>query len=291
MIFGLTLLALSAPPMPNLPGKVPTELRQVAPNHCETCWEPTAMPPEKSRAVVLVHGLYVHLLRPSRAAHPWIRDWQEPKGELVKTLAKDSDVFAFSYAQTMPVEDVAESAGLRDAVANLRKAGYKEIVLVGHSAGGLVVSQFVERHPDSGVTKVIAVATPFAGVKLASLKVGCPKVQASFIHSLSPEARAKANLPPPRKDVQIACVVCKLKHVESDGLVPIRSQWPEELRKAGVPVVLANSSHFEVKRSPDAAKLIAELVREKLTRWTPTETERARKILFGAAQREKGGKN
>jgi hypothetical protein len=281
MIFSLTLLALSAPPAPVPAGPVPTELRQVAPDHCEKCWEPTGHPPEKARAVVLVHGLFLHVLRPARAAQPWIRDWQEPKGELVKALAKDSDVFAFGYAQTAPVEEVAESAGLRDAVAKLRKAGYAEVVLVGHSAGGLVVTQFVERHPDAGVTKVIAVATPFGGVGLANMKVGYPKVQAPFVHSLSPEARAKANPRPPGKDVQIACVVCKLKHAESDGLVPVRSQWTEELRKAGVPVVLANASHFGVKHSPDAAKVIAALAREKLTRWSPEETEKARKILFG----------
>lgn len=283
MFVSLTLLALAAPPAspPVSTGPLPTELRQVAPDRCEKCWEPTGKPPEKPRAVVLVHGLFLHVFRPARAAQPWIRDWQEPKSELVKALAKDSDVFAFSYAQTVPVEDVADSAGLRGAVAKLRKAGYAEVVLVGHSAGGLVVCQFVEHHPDAGVTKVIAVATPFGGVGLANAKVGYPKVQAPFVHSLSPEARAKANPQPPGKDVQIACVVCKLKHAESDGLVPIRSQWTEQLRKAGVPVVLASASHFEVKHSPDAAKVIAELVREKLTRWTPEETEKARKILFG----------
>jgi hypothetical protein len=46
-------------------------------------------------------------------------------------------------------------------------------------------------------------------------------------------------------------------------------------------VVLAHASHFEVKHSPDAAKVIAELVREKLTRWSPEQTEKARRILFG----------
>ena len=97
---------------------------------------PPTTPSEKTRAVVLLPGLFVHPVRPAKASQPWRRDWQEPNSELVKALAPDFDVFAFSYAQTVRVDEVAHRPGLRDAIARLRKAGYKEIVLVGHSAGG-----------------------------------------------------------------------------------------------------------------------------------------------------------
>ncbi len=261
-----------------------TELWQVAPDTSEKPWVAPAAPPDKTRAVVLIHGLFVHPVRTSKASQPWRREWQEPKSELVKALAADADVFAFAYAQTAPVDDVAESHGLRDAVARLRKAGYKEIVLIGHSAGGVIARQFVERYPDAGVTKVVAVAAPFAGVELATFKVGYPKVQAPFVQSLAPEVRIeaiKANKNPLGKGVQIACVVCKLKLVETDGLVSTGSQWPEDLQRFGVPVVLAPVNHFVVMHSTAAVKQIAELAREKLARWSPEEVDKARKVLFG----------
>lgn len=280
MFVSLTLLALAAPA-----GPLPTELWQVAPDRCEKCWEPSTARPEKPRAVVLIPGLHVHPLRPSKAGVPERRPWQEPKSHLVTALAKDSDVFAFGYAQTVPVGDVADSPGLRDAVTKLRKAGYSEVVLVGHSAGGLVARQFAERNPDAGVSKVIAVGSPFAGAEAATFKVGYPKAQAPFVHSLSPEARAKANPQPPGKGVQFACVVCKLKRSETDGLVYVRSQWPDDLQRAGVPAVLVNVSHFDAMHNAEAVKAVAELAREKLTRWSPEETEKARRILFGEMQK------
>ncbi len=261
-----------------------TELWQVAPDTSEKPWVAPAAPGDKTRAVVLIHGLFVHPVRPAKAAQPWRRPWQEPKSELVKALAPDFDVFALGYAQTVPVDEVAGAPGLRDAVVRLRKAGYKEIVLIGHSAGGVIARQFVERYPDAGVTKVIVVAAPFAGVELATFKVGYPKVQAPFVKSLTPDARTeavKANKNSLGKDVEIACVVCKLKLVETDGLVPTRSQWPEELQRCGVPAVFAPVSHFDAMQHPATVKRIAELAREKLTRWSPDEVEKARKVLFG----------
>jgi pimeloyl-ACP methyl ester carboxylesterase len=227
MLFSLVVAATCAAPAPT---EVATELWQVAPDTSGKPWAAPEVPGEKSRAVVLIHGLFVHPIRQEKASRPWKRDWQEPKSELVKALAPDFDVFAFAYAQTVPLEEIAKSSGMRDAVARLRKTGYKEIVLVGHSAGGVIARQFVENCPDAGATKVIAVAAPFAGVELASLKVGYPKAQAPFIQSLSPSARAdaaKANKNSLGKDVPFACVVCKpLEWLETDGLVSSRSQWP-----------------------------------------------------------------
>ena len=281
MTFSFLALAIAFP----TPGVEPaTEMWQVAPDTSEKPWVVPETAPNKMRAVVLIHGLLVHAVRPAKASQPWLRDWQEPKSDLVKALAKDSDVFSFAYAQTAPVGEVSHGAGLHDAVARLRKAGYTEVVLIGHSAGGVVARQFVERFPDAGVTKVIAVAAPFAGVEFATLKFGYPKVQTPFVQSLAPDVRAeavKANKNPLGKDVQIVCVVCKLKLVETDGLVSVASQWPDDLQKFGVPIVLAPVNHFAVMQSGAAVKQIAELAREKLTRWGPESVDKARKVLFG----------
>jgi pimeloyl-ACP methyl ester carboxylesterase len=290
MMFSLVIAATCAAPVPV---EVATELWQVAPDAGGKPWAAPDAPSEKSRAVVLIHGLFVHPIRQEKASRPWKRDWQEPKSELVKTLARDFDVFAFAYAQTVALDEVATSAGMRDAIARLRKAGYKEIVLVGHSAGGVIARQFVENYPDAGATKVLAVAAPFAGVELANVKVGYPKAQAPFIQSLSPSARAdvaKASKNPLSKDVPFACVVCKpLKIVETDFLVSTHSQWPDDLQQCGVRAVHSSANHFTVMKDAAAAKTIAELAREKLARWSPEETEKVRKALFseGVPPREK----
>ena len=40
---------------------------------------------------------------------------------------------------------------------------------------------------------------------------------------------------------------------------------------------------FDAMLNPASAKVIGELAREKLTRWSPEEVEKARKVLFGEA--------
>src|SRR5262249_35973128 len=119
---------------------LPAKLWQVAPDNPAPPWLVT----RKERAVVLVHGLRFHpLRRRTPATRPARHEWQEPRSELVKALAADADIYAFSYAQTVPLDAVAHSAGLREAVGQLRAAGYREIVLIGHSAGGVISRLFV----------------------------------------------------------------------------------------------------------------------------------------------------
>jgi hypothetical protein len=268
------VLAAFACPCVNLP----TEIWQVAPDARQPGW--VNVQRSKDRVVLLLPGLKIHPLRPALAGRPDLHSWEEPNSDLVRTLAKDADVFSFGYAQITPLDAVAQSPGLREAVANIRKLGYKEIVLIGHSAGGVIARLFIESYPDCGVTKVITVAAPHSGSELAHLKGGYHKIQATFIQSLAPEARIEA---PPRKTddrIEMACVICKLKRIDGDGLVNLVSQWPEEFRKLGVPAVLVPGSHFDAMISPVGVKAIAELAREKLVRWSPEEVEQARKVLF-----------
>ncbi len=258
---------------------LPTEIWQVAPDaKARPGWSSTQK--TKDRAVLLLPGLKIHPLRPALATRPDLHSWQEPNSDLVRNLAKDFDVYGFGYAQITALDVVVHSPGLRDAVANIQKAGYKEIVLIGHSAGGVIARLFVESNPDSGVTKAICVAAPHTGSDLAHLKGGYHKVQATFIQSLAPEARIQAA---PRKideNIEMACLVFKLKRIDGDGLVHINSQWPEECRRQGIPAVLVQGSHFEAMIGQAGVKAIGELAREKLARWSPEEVEKARKILF-----------
>jgi len=262
---------------------LPTELWQVAPDaQGRAGWLNT--PRAKDRALVLIPGLKIHPLRPGRCARPERHGWQEPTSDLVRTLAPDFDVFAFGYAQTAPLEAVVHAPGLRDAVGHLKKAGYREIVLVGHSAGGVIARLFAAMYPDAGVTKVITVASPHTGAEAAYIPIGYPRAQAPFIQSLAPNVRTAARVAletKPADAVQMACVVCKLRRLDTDGLVPLASQWPEDCRACGVPAVVVSISHWDAMLNPASAKVISELAREKLTRWSSSEVETARRVLLG----------
>jgi pimeloyl-ACP methyl ester carboxylesterase len=261
---------------------LPTAHWQVAPaQRAKFDGEPVTMKVTKTRAVLLVHGMQLHILRPEKAAGPELHEWVRPKSDMVAALGEDFDVYAFSYAQTLPVDAVASSAGLRTAIAKMKKANYEEIILIGHSAGGVISRQFVERHPDAGVTKVIAVCSPFAGSELANITFGLPKNQSAFSRSLAPRIRLEAPAPmlPPRLD--FACVVCKIPRVSTDSLVNLDSQWPEDLRVQGVPAVLVSVNHFDAMKSPQSIAAVSELAREKLVRWSPELVEKGAAVLFG----------
>lgn len=251
----------------------------------------TKLKPKHDRAVVLVHGLLPRVLHPNRAEKPEAHDWQVKNGRLVKALADDADVFGFSYAQTRCVDEVAYSRGLRDGLAAVKAAGYKEIVLVGHSAGGLVSRRVAEAFPDAGVTKVIAVATPFAGSGWANLPgFTLPKTQVPFIQSLSPDARevcAKMRESKLPADLEVAVVACKVSRRDDDSVVALKSQWPDDLQKLGVPVVLTPCNHFEAMTCEPVAKEVVRLVDGKVKRWSDDDVAKARRVLFGDSRSEK----
>jgi hypothetical protein len=123
----------------------------------------TKLKAKQPRAVVLVHGLLPRVFHPDRAEKPEAHDWQVKDGRLVKALADEADVYGFSYAQTHGVDEVAYSRGLRDGIAAIRAAGYKEVVLVGHSCG---VGKTARVHPaeDAGDVHPVAPARHPRGV-------------------------------------------------------------------------------------------------------------------------------
>jgi len=241
----------------------------------------------KGKAVILVHGLKLQLVHPDKALRTEQHDWQQPDSHMVKELGRDFDVYAFAYAQSAPVDAVASSQGLRDRVAGVVAAGYREVVLIGHSAGGVIARQFVERYPDAGVTKVIQVACPNYGAVLANIGIGVPKPQAGFIKSLAPEPRreiCKACPSPIPKSVEFCTVVCQYGRFKGDSMVDFASQWPEDLQKLGIPAVLVPVSHNNAIKDPVAVKEIAALARGTITRWTDDEVAQARKVFFTPAK-------
>src|SRR5262249_36988219 len=160
MITTATLLLATLATPPATP-PVRTLLARVGPAPAIAQAPRDARSPGQDRAVVLIHGLALHPLSTAKVGQAAFRHWQQPGSALVRPLAEDSDVWSVGYSQTSAVENVA--AAVAALVKKVKAQGYKEVVLVGHSAGGLIARQLVEDHPDAGVTKVVQVCAPNLG--------------------------------------------------------------------------------------------------------------------------------
>jgi pimeloyl-ACP methyl ester carboxylesterase len=236
----------------------------------------------QARAVVLIHGLHLHPFSRDNVTRPLFRDWQDRKSRLVLELVKQADVYGFAYAQDVAIEEVCDGSGLAEHVRWLKEAGYRDIVLVGHSAGALVARQFVEDHPDAGVTKVVQVCPPNGGSSWARLPLA-RRNQFAFLQSLTRPSRQKwLDL---RKDkrvpagVQFVCVV-GAGAGNGDGVVHRTSQWPDDLQEQGIPAVVLDVTHPFAMRGSRAIEKIAELVKADHPRWTKEQVEKARKEVL-----------
>ncbi|HZZ81268.1 MAG TPA: hypothetical protein VFE62_22380 [Gemmataceae bacterium] len=261
---------------------IDTVCEQVAPVHAEGQWMRSA---NRTQAVLVIRGLQVHV-REKHVARAELQTWQKANSPLVKELGKASDVFVFAYGQNAPIDAVVNQSKLCERVKQIRKLGYADVVLVGHSAGGLVARHFVEDHPNVGVTKVVQIATPNGGASLASLGVlTAPKSQKPFLECLTVdnrrkclEERAGKVIP---KNVHFVCLVAKLKvDPGSDGVVSCVHQWSPDLQAQGIPAVCVTGSHAEVVRSAKLAETVARLVGERHDRWPVERVEKAKKEIL-----------
>jgi hypothetical protein len=257
--------------------------KQVAPPHLDGKWE---RKPNQTHAVLLIRGLQVHLFEKD-VPKAELQSWQKPDCPLVKELGKSTDVFVFAYGQNASIETIIEKSKLADSIARIRKLGYTDVTLIGHSAGGLIARHFVEDNPDAGVTKVVQVCAPNGGSSMASLGVlTAPKNQKPFMDCLTVDHRrkcleARADKLIPAK-VQFVCVVAKLENDSvGDGVVKCNCQWTPELQKQGVPVELVMGGHLEIVRDARYAETLARVVRQKQERWPAKRIEKARAEIFG----------
>jgi predicted alpha/beta hydrolase family esterase len=259
---------------------IETQFVQVASAPLQRQWWNAA---QNTRAVVLIHGLFVHPFSKTSVGRAQLHAWQQPNSLLVKHLAQEADVFAFAYAQTVSADDIAECPELEKQVRKLRQDGYREIVLIGHSAGGVIARQFVEDHPDCGVTKVIQVCTPNTGSSWAKWQTVRAN-QIDFLTSLTKPARRRSLSQRADKEIprhiEFACIV-GTGSVVGDGVVSNHSQYPPDLQKQGIPAYPFNSTHWMVLRSHKGVELVARLVREPQPRWDDKQVEAVRRRLIG----------
>jgi hypothetical protein len=235
------------------------------------------------RAVVLIQGLKPHPFNKDNAAKPVLRDWQKPGSPLVRRLVTDADVYAFCYGQTVAVDEIGGHPALWGGTLRLREMGYREVVAVGYSAGGVIARRLVEDYPDAGVTKVVQVCTPNAGSGWAKLNA-VRKNQKPFLESLTKEERRrelKSRLDVTIPDnVEFVCVVGTGAWL-GDGVVSSRSQWTPDLQAQGVPAVTVSTDHLSAVRSSVGDETIADLVRTPQPRWSQTRVAAARKAILG----------
>jgi pimeloyl-ACP methyl ester carboxylesterase len=234
----------------------------------------------RQRAVVLLHGLDLRDDGGSPST-PRFVDWQGSTSPLVKALSRHADVFSISYAQNTAVEEIASFPELREAIAKISSLGYDQLILLGHSAGGLVARHFVEEHPRAGITKVIQVATPNAGTKLAGWAVDLlqvPKEQAIFVQSLSPAHRAvvlksRQDRTIPAAIDFVTVVTCTSAKANGDNLVSRQCQWSSDLRDQGIPRVCVCGTHLEVMAHDECLDLYCRLVTQSQPRWSASKVQ------------------
>jgi pimeloyl-ACP methyl ester carboxylesterase len=258
-----------------------TQFVQVAP--VERTAEKAERSPKQERAVVLIHGLKTNFFSKSAVLHPDLRSWQQADSLLVKRLGRDSDVYAFAYGQNVTAEEVVDVPQLAEDIQRLNQLGYKDIVLMGFSAGGLIAREFVENNPDSGVTKVVQVCAPNGGSGWAKVRA-VRKVQLEFLESLTKESRRKTLYNRVDKlipaNVEFVCIV-GTGTVVGDGIVTTKSQWTEELQEQGIPAYAVAATHIHMMHNKKAINTVAEMVRDPQPRWDAKQVAKARKEILG----------
>jgi pimeloyl-ACP methyl ester carboxylesterase len=259
----------------------------------------------KDRAVVLIHGLKIQPLSSRKVFEANLHFWQQPDSDLVQAIAPLADIYSFAYSQNVAVDHIAGSADFASCIQMLKSAGYSEIVLVGHSAGGLIARQFVEDFPQQGVTKVVQVCSPNTGSCWGNVTIGVRKPQELFLTSLAKSARQqflqqRQGRVIPAK-VEFVCLVgdlqpysidaglplgcgysfsiCAAADPYGDGLVAAESQWPVDLRRQGIPMVTVDADHCEIMHDETAVAAITEIVRSKQPRWDEQRLSQAAKAL------------
>lgn len=269
------------------PAQVDTRFEQLAPPPAAVRAEfAPVRRPDMRRAVVLLHGLRPHPVSAEAAARAEPSYWEKPQGPIVQALAPDADVYAFHYAQTIPLDDVARLPALAQSVRTLRAAGYEQVILVGYSVGGVIARQFVEDTVRSGVTKVVQVCPPNAGSDWTLLSPGVRAVQAPFIRSLTKEerraaARTRADKTIP-ESIEFVCIVAAMNWI-GDGVVRRDSQWPADLQAQGIPAEIVYVPHVGAMYSTRVAQRIAEVVATPQPRWSPERVIAARAKVLGLA--------
>lgn len=263
--------------------KIETRLLQVQPAVAEEVpWTRT-----KGQAVILIHGLHFQTIAGSKNPIAHFHDWQKTDSYLVRALAKEHDVYSFAYGQNAGLPELIKLPVIETHIKKLKFMGYREIVLVGHSAGGLLARHFVEDNPNAGVSRVVQVCSPNAGSTLAKASFVLKAEQKVFLTSLTKDVRQKwlldrgeVKIPPHVSFLSIVGATVPSVGTPGDGVVTCASQWPSDLQSQGIPAAHLPTTHFTVMRSKKTAERVAELIHDNHPRWRPEQVSEFRKTIL-----------
>jgi pimeloyl-ACP methyl ester carboxylesterase len=109
--------------------------------------------------VLLLHGVMCN----AGVWHPFLR-WFRQHGI--------GSVYALSYGPPLASIDVFADQAAAKIDAILAETGARQVIVVAHSMGGLVMRAYFRRHGGSKVARLITIATPHAGSMHAWLALG-----------------------------------------------------------------------------------------------------------------------
>lgn len=127
--------------------------------------------------VVFVHGLYHNHTAWCLYLY-WFRRWGLSHLKAVRLPGKFRSIREHTRTLAEEIEQV------------LHLSGSEQVDLVGHSMGGLVIRSYLKEKPESSrVRRVVTLATPHAGSKMAVFAVGAPAKEmlpgSKFLQSLN----------------------------------------------------------------------------------------------------------
>lgn len=158
-------------------------------------------------------------------------------------------IYALSYGPPFaPIETFA--AQVADKVAQIRRdTGAGQVVIVGHSMGGLVARSYLREYGPAHVRRLVTIGTPYAGSRHAWLMSGAPLAQ---MRPGSPYLAALTTLHDHERDVPIVSIWSW-----HDSMVTPQTSS----RMGDADIVLAGIAHNALLGDPKVIELVAEQIR------------------------------
>lgn len=178
--------------------------------------------------------------------------WDYLRDKLVD--AKLGPVYTMNLGSGDSIENYAEK--VKEKVDRIRKeTGKNEIILIGHSRGGLISSYYATTLAEAAgikVTDVITIGSPLAGTPLAYLGVGCTDAA-----QMRPNADFNVNL---RQKIEEHSNDIRFYHIasEADAVVSVSS------------AILENHPHYKLKDMGHLGLVFSSRVADQVCTWLKT---------------------
>lgn len=159
-------------------------------------------------------------------------------------------VYALSYGPPFaPIESFAVQVA--DKIAQIgRDTGAAQVVIVGHSMGGLVARSYLREYGPARVRRVVTIGTPYAGSRHAWLMSGAPLAQmrpgSAYLHALSTLVDHERNVP-----------IVSIWSWHDSMVTPQTSS-----RLSDADIVLSGVAHNAMLGDPQVLRLVADELRK-----------------------------